>query len=82
MFCHIISGLITVLVWNLRKMASAKTSDLSDTSDTLCAMTGSTQVTWTGREDSRQVQHSLCEDLYSLDSDYFLSSLEDISVQL
>ena len=23
-----------------------------------------------------------CEDLYSLDSDYFLSSLEDISVQI
>ena len=77
-----IAGLLTVLVWHLRQSPPGQPCDLSDTSDTLSAMTGSTQVTWTGREEPRQVQHSLCEDLYSLDSDYFLSSLEDISVQL
>ena len=69
-------------MWNLRKTPSAKTGDLSDTSDTLSAMTGSTQVTWTVRGDSRQVQASLCEDLYSLDSDYFLGSLDDISAKV
>ena len=75
------SGLITLLVFHLRQSSSTNKQTLPDTSDCVSSITDTTQVSCnTGMQ--AMTQHNICEDLYSLDSDYFLSSLEDISVQL
>jgi len=63
-----------------RQKAADNFPDDSSCSSCPSSLSNSTMVSYNS-SGMRGIEGEVCEDLYSLDNDYFLSSLEDISIQ-
>jgi len=72
---------VSLLCHHAHKETVKACDQYSDVSSCSSSIPDKTVISYNS-EGNRSKQSYLCDDLYSLDSDYFLSSLEDISVQI